>query len=125
MGDPSTLLEESEHLNLVESGLASPDGDTGRSKLSTARGSGAADTGASGAADSGAPRDHSGGQLHKKTARSATLTSRASAAVKATLRSARKAIATTLVLTTIMTIFVIVIHQLGWIATHQKLRISE
>ena len=104
----------------MESGLASPDGDTGRSKLSTARDSGATDTGAS-----GAPRDHSGGQLHKKTARSATLTSRASAAVKATLRSARRAIATTLVLTTIMTIFVIVIHQLGWIATHQRPPIME
>ena len=107
-------LEESEHLTQVEFGLASSDADTGHSKLNPAQDSGAADPGAPGATDSGAARDGSGAPLYKKKSRCSAFTTRLASGVKATLRMARNAAATTLVLTIIMTIFIVVIHQLGW-----------
>ena len=109
----------------MESGLTSLDADSGNSKLKTVRDSGADDPGASGAADSGAARDASGAPPYKKKSQDRAFTSRMTSGVKATLRRARNAIATTLVLTVIMTIFVVLIHQLGWIATHQKPPIME
>ncbi len=115
-----SVIEESQLLTQVEFGLASSDADTGNSKLQAARDSGADDPGASGAADSGAARDASGAPPYKKTSQDRAFTSRLTSGVRATLRRARNAIATTLVLTVIMTIFVVLIHQLGWIATHQK-----
>ena len=118
-------LEESQLLTQVEFGLASSDADTGNSKLGAARDSGADDPGASGAADSGAARDASGAPPYKKTSQDRAFTSRLTSGVRATLRRARNTIATTLVLTVIMTVFVLVIHQLGWIATHQKPPIME
>ena len=104
----------------MESGLTPSDADIGNSKLGTVRDSGADDPGASGAA-----RDASGAPPYKKKSQDRAFTSRMTSGVKATLRRARNAIATTLVLTVIMTIFVVLIHQLGWIATHQKPPIME
>ena len=106
----------------MESGLTSPDADTGHSKLKRVRDSGAIDPGA---ADSGAARDASGAPPYKKKSGCSAFTARLTSGVKATLRMARNTAATTLVLTIIMTIFIVVIHQLGWIATHQKPPIME
>ena len=113
-------LEESQLLTQVESGAASSSADSGNSKFGTARDSGATDPGASGAA-----RDASGAPPYKKKSGCSAFTARLTSGVKATLRMARNTAATTLVLTTLMTIFIVVIHQLGWIATHQKPPIME
>ena len=75
--------------------------------------------------NSGAARDATGALPYKKKSGCSAFTARLTSGVKATLRMARNTAATTLVLTIIMTIFIVVIHQLGWIATHQKPPIME
>ena len=118
-------LEESQLLTQVESGAASSNADSGNSKFRTARDSGATDPGASGAADSGAAGDASGARRYKKKSRCSAFTARLTSGVKATFKMARNTVATTLVITVIMTVFIVLIHHLGWIATHERPPIME
>ena len=118
-------LEESQLLTQVESGAASSSADSGNSKFGTARDSGATDPGASGAADSGAAGDASGARRYKKKSRCSAFTARLTSGVKATFKMARNTVATTLVITVIMTVFIVLIHHLGWIATHERPPIME
>ena len=106
----------------MESGLASSDADSGNSKFRTARDSGATDPGA---ADSGAAGDASGARRYKKKSRCSAFTARLTSGVKATFKMARNTVATTLVITVIMTVFIVLIHHLGWIATHERPPIME
>ena len=104
----------------MESGAASSNADSGNSKFRTVRDSGATDPGASGAAG-----DASGARRYKKKSRCSAFTARLTSGVKATFKMARNTVATTLVITVIMTVFIVLIHHLGWIATHERPPIME